>query len=224
MGRVASPDLTSPSPGGNSPSPLRWAVFISGRGSNLQVLLDQCELAPVSLVISSKLKVAGVGKARRAGVRVVGIGHKEPNWDLALQELRRNRVTHIFLLGFMRIFPAHMIEPYEGRIFNLHPSLLPEFKGANGFAESFHARRAMGATLHHVTVALDEGRTVAQKPLHLPRALNEEPSATNAGPNSESAAALRFQIAQTLLATTEQRLVRDGITRLTAIDRLRFHR
>ncbi len=176
----------------------RWAVMISGRGSNLQALLDEAEWLRPQLVISSRTTVAGVGKARRAGVPVLCIGHKTPNWSLFLSELERHRITDVALLGFMRILPPEVIRSFAGRMYNLHPSLLPDFKGAKGFEESYAAQRSMGATIHGVSEGLDEGPILRQRALRLSSWANH------------SAGAARMQ-----LAALEQQLVRESLRRLS---------
>jgi phosphoribosylglycinamide formyltransferase 1 len=143
----------------------RWAVFISGTGSNLQALLDRFH-EPIPLkVYSSKLKAPGVGKARRMGIPIEIL--KSPiDWNLVHSDLVRHRIKKIFLLGFMKIIPSEFIDQWKGKILNLHPSLLPLYPGLNSFDRAWDDKAALGASVHEVIAELDAGHVLRQRKLN----------------------------------------------------------
>lgn len=145
-------------PGIKIPQASRWAVFISGRGSNLQALLDQ--QLDVALVVTNKPLAPGVFKARRFGIPVYVLG---ADWSQLQQELCRCQISQILLLGFMKIVPESFIQLWKGSIFNLHPSLLPEFKGLKAFERSIKEKFDLGCSYHEVTAELDSGKVILQK-------------------------------------------------------------
>ncbi len=150
----------------------RLAVLISGRGSNLQAIIDACasgELpAQIALVISNNPDAAGLQRAERAGIVAVCIDHREfgsrEAFDEALvSELRAHAVDLVILAGFMRILTSVLIEPYLGRMLNIHPSLLPRYPGLNTHQRALDAGDSeAGATVHFVTEQLDGGPPVLQ--------------------------------------------------------------
>lgn len=139
-----------------------WAVFISGRGSNLQTLLSVQNLKRIKLVISNKKDAAGVRKARRFGIPVVFM-NQSVGFEQISQHLQQFKITHIFLLGFMKLIPANFIESFKGFIINLHPSLLPLHKGLQAIEKSHADRCPMGISLHYVNENMDEGEVIIQK-------------------------------------------------------------
>jgi phosphoribosylglycinamide formyltransferase-1 len=179
----------------------RWAVFISGRGSNLQTLLDGLEENRIVLVISSSAKAPGILKARRLGIPVA-IFNKKINWSELHQVLKQHSVQRIFLAGFMKIIPAEFIENWAGRILNVHPSLLPAFPGLQAIEKSFADGAAMGVTVHVVTPEMDAGPQVLQK------------TAVTADLRQKSEQkALTLSEAEFLISITEQSLVRESFRR-----------
>lgn len=140
----------------------RWAVFISGRGSNLQSLLDQQELFPISLVVSSRASAPGLQRAKRFGVTTYVMEKQSSDPWKGLQNILHERgIAKILLLGFMKIIPEEFLRGFP-KIFNLHPSLLPEFKGLHAFERSWVDGESLGVSLHRVTPGLDEGPVVLQ--------------------------------------------------------------
>lgn len=140
----------------------RWAIFISGRGSNLQTVLDGIDDINVIVVVSNSASAPGVAKARRMGVPVFLIG-KKIDWDEVHFELKKRRVNRIFLAGFMRLIPGSFVEKWKDQILNVHPSLLPEFPGMNAIENSFGSSSDMGVTVHYVTAEMDAGEVLFQK-------------------------------------------------------------
>jgi phosphoribosylglycinamide formyltransferase-1 len=147
-------------------------VLISGRGSNLQAFIDACDrgalAARISLVISNNPDAAGLQRAERAGIATRCINHREyasrEAFDQALvDQLRAHAIDLVILAGFMRILTPVLIEPYRGRLLNIHPSLLPKYPGLNTHQRALDAGDAeAGATVHFVTQELDGGPPVLQ--------------------------------------------------------------
>lgn len=135
------------------------AVFVSGRGSNLQALLDQ-EGCNIRLVCSHlKLSAADL-KSKRNFIPVFKT--KKIDFLEWLQVLKSQRVNRVFLLGFMRIVPGFFVDSWKDRMLNLHPSLLPLFPGLDAFEKSYEEKTDVGVTIHKVTSKLDAGEIVAQ--------------------------------------------------------------
>ncbi len=151
---------------------LRLVVLISGRGSNLQTLLDQSasgELsAEVVAVISNQPGVYGLERARQAGVPALELDHKRfadrPGFEAALIELiDRYQPDLVILAGFMRLLTAGFTDHYQGRLLNIHPSLLPKFRGLHTHERAIAAGETEhGATIHFVTAELDGGPLIVQ--------------------------------------------------------------
>ena len=135
---------------------MRTAIMISGRGSTMQALLDLASTLRVSLVVSSKATALGLLRARRSGIQTL-ILDKKIDYKKLDQELKKRGVEKIFLAGFMKIIPDFFVKSWEGRIVNVHPSLLPLYPGLSAFEKSFEEKNHMGVTLHQVTAQLDEG-------------------------------------------------------------------
>jgi phosphoribosylglycinamide formyltransferase-1 len=148
-------------------------VLISGRGSNLQSILDETRAgrlpAEVRAVISNNPDAPGLAHARAAGVPdVVVVNHRDfPNraaFERALMDrIDAHRPALVVLAGFMRVLGRDFIEHYAGRLMNIHPSLLPAFPGLNTHARAIEAGvRRHGATVHFVTPEVDAGPIIAQ--------------------------------------------------------------
>ena len=153
----------------------RVGVLISGRGSNLQALIDAVADgrldASLSLVISNREDAEGLQRAQRAGIEAICVSHlgrrSRDDYDRALVgELQRRRVDLVCLAGFMRVLGGAMIAAFPNRILNVHPSLLPSFPGVNAQAQAFeHGVKVAGVTVHLVTSELDGGPIVLQRPV-----------------------------------------------------------
>ncbi len=151
---------------------LRLVVLISGRGSNLQAILDQSisgELpAEVVAVISNQPGVYGLERARRVGVPALELDHRNfadrPDFESALINLMDDYQPDLVILaGFMRILTAGFTEHYRGRLLNIHPSLLPKFQGLHTHEKALAAGETEhGATIHFVTAELDGGPLIVQ--------------------------------------------------------------
>jgi phosphoribosylglycinamide formyltransferase 1 len=147
-------------------------VLISGRGSNLQSIINAARSgqldATVAVVISNRADAAGLRRARDAGIETVCLQPRDhadrDEYDRALvQALCGRRVDLVCLAGFMRIVGPALLEAFPNRILNIHPSLLPAFPGLNAQQQALdHGVRITGATVHLVTSMLDDGPIVAQ--------------------------------------------------------------
>lgn len=171
-----------------------WAVLISGRGSNLQALLDLKSDVDLKLVVSSSAKAPGLLRAKRQGVETLVLP-KKIDWTELDRELRARNISHVFLAGFMKIVPPEFVAKWENRIVNVHPSLLPAFPGLKAIELSHAAGADMGVTVHVVTPEMDAG----------PRLLQRKCMTAGHGQSLE--------IAQIAVARTEQRLVREAVAR-----------
>ena len=143
-------------------------ILISGRGSNMQALIQAALPARFAAVVSSAAAAPGLEIARRHGVATAIVDHRSYDdrsaFDAALaQEIDRHRPHLVLLAGFMRILTAAFVRRYEGRIMNIHPSLLPAFPGLHTHRAALRAgSRVHGCTVHFVTPELDHGPIVVQ--------------------------------------------------------------
>ena len=146
----------------------RYVILISGRGSNMVALLDARLPGTCAAVISSRPDATGLQAAAARGVPAVAIDHKayadREAFDAALAaEIDRHAPDLVLLAGFMRILTDGFVRRYEGRLLNIHPSLLPAFPGVKTHAQALAAGvRLHGCTVHFVTPALDGGPIIAQ--------------------------------------------------------------
>lgn len=138
------------------------AVFISGHGSNLNVFLENKDKFQNLFVVSSNQEAYGLVRAKNHQVESL-ILDKKINWEKLHTELRERKIDLIFLAGFMKIVPASFVKLWEGRIYNLHPSLLPKYKGLNAIKQAYEAQDDIGVSIHHVVPEVDAGEIVDQK-------------------------------------------------------------
>ncbi|UTW53885.1 phosphoribosylglycinamide formyltransferase [Kordiimonas sp. SCSIO 12610] len=148
------------------------AVLISGNGSNLQALIDAAALsdypAEIALVISNRPDAFGIERAQKAGIRTAVIDHKKyetrSEFENALQsELTKQPIDLICLAGFMRILNPEFVELWRDRMINIHPSLLPAYKGLNTFQRAIDdGVRFAGCTIHYVVPEMDAGPIIMQ--------------------------------------------------------------
>jgi phosphoribosylglycinamide formyltransferase-1 len=143
-------------------------ILISGRGSNMQALLEAPLPARLSAVLSNNPRAAGLDLARRHGVETAVIDHHDyPDrdaFDRALAaQIDRHAPDLVVLAGFMRILGSWFVQRYAGRLLNIHPSLLPAFTGIHTHRRALaDGVKLHGCTVHFVTSALDHGPIVAQ--------------------------------------------------------------
>ncbi len=143
-------------------------ILISGRGSNLQALLEAQLPGHIAAVISNRPAALGLELARQHGVATIALDHKDyasrEDFDLALAaQIDRHGADLVVLAGFMRILGEDFVRRYSGRLLNIHPSLLPVFPGLDTHARALAAGvKIHGASVHFVTPALDCGPIVIQ--------------------------------------------------------------
>jgi phosphoribosylglycinamide formyltransferase 1 len=151
---------------------IETAILISGRGSNMAALIEAARgesfPAHVSVVVADRPDAGGLSIARAMGVEAIAIDAKvlgsRAAFEAALdRELCRRGVELLCLAGFMRILSADFVERWRGRALNIHPSLLPAYKGLDTHARALaDGAREHGCTVHWVTAELDAGEIVAQ--------------------------------------------------------------
>lgn len=156
----------------------RIAVLISGRGSNLQALIDAVAQgtldAEIAVVVSNRAGAPGLDRARAAGIDTITIAHRdyptrEAFEDVLVRELRARRVSLVCLAGFMRLLGRTFLDAFPNAIVNIHPSLLPAFPGVDAQGQALaHGVTVAGATVHFVTGELDGGPIICQAavPVH----------------------------------------------------------
>jgi phosphoribosylglycinamide formyltransferase-1 len=151
----------------------RLGVLISGRGSNLQALIDAVNAgdldAEIALVISNREDAAGLDRARRAGIEAISVSHRgwpsREDFDRALvRELKARDVGLVCLAGFMRLVGRPLLDAFPNAIVNIHPSLLPAFPGVDAQRQAVeHGAKVSGVTVHLVTSELDNGPIIFQR-------------------------------------------------------------
>jgi len=151
----------------------RVAILISGRGSNMQALIgaaaQESYPAQIALVISNRRDVPGLGVAAAAAIATeivdqAGYPNDREGFDRAAQaRLEAHRIELICLAGFMRLLSRRFVEQWQGRMLNIHPALLPSFKGLDTHARALEAGvKIHGATVHFVVPEVDSGPILAQ--------------------------------------------------------------
>ena len=150
----------------------RLVILISGRGSNMVSILEAIDAkqlsADIVAVISNRPDAAGLVAAADRGIATAAVDHTEyqdrDSFDRALAEsIDRFNPDLVILAGFMRILTADFVNHYSDKLLNIHPSLLPKFKGLNTHQRAIDAKEAEhGATVHFVTAELDDGPIVLQ--------------------------------------------------------------
>ena len=154
-------------------------VLISGRGSNLQAIIDAIAArhlaAQIAIVISNRPQAEGLQRAANAKIPTIVIDHTDDafrtreDYDKRLvEELKRREVELVCLAGFMRLLSPVFIKAFPNSILNVHPSLLPAFPGVNAQYQAWeHGVKVTGATVHLVTTELDGGPIVLQDVIHV---------------------------------------------------------
>ena len=146
------------------------AVFISGTGSNLKSLvkhsLKKNSKFQICLVISNKSKAKGLNYAKRYKIKKKVVNYSNTNnaeMDI-LNELKRSKIDLVCLAGYMKILSKNFIKKFKGKILNIHPSLLPKYKGINTHQRALdNNEKFSGCTIHYVNSKLDSGKIILQK-------------------------------------------------------------
>ena len=149
---------------------IKTAVFISGKGSNLRSLIKFTKKikSPISieLIISDNLKAKGLkyGKIFKIKKKIFNFENKKFNENKLISTLKKNEIKVICLAGFMKILSKSFIKKFKGKILNIHPSLLPKYKGLNTHKRALKDNeKYSGCTVHFVTSKLDSGKIILQK-------------------------------------------------------------
>ena len=147
---------------------IKIAVLVSGSGSNLQALMDANLSGEIVGVISNKPEAYALQRAKQAGIATAIIEHKQyPNresFDAVMhQQLLDWDVDLVILAGFMRILSAQFVQSWQGKMVNIHPSLLPNYKGMHTHQRVLNTGDVLhGCTVHYVTAELDAGQALTQ--------------------------------------------------------------
>lgn len=147
---------------------IRIAVLVSGSGSNLQALIDANLSGHIVGVISNKPEAYALERAKKSGIQTTIIEHKQyPNReafdDVMHQQLLDWKIDLVILAGFMRILSAQFVSAWHGKMINIHPSLLPHYKGMHTHQRVLNTGDVYhGCTVHYVTAELDAGQALAQ--------------------------------------------------------------
>ena len=149
------------------------AVFVSGSGTNLQAIIDAVSTgrikAEIALVVSDNKNAFALTRAKNADIDTYvlnpkGFATREEYDKRIIDELEARRVELVVLAGFMRLVSSLFVSRYNGRIVNIHPALLPSFKGTHGIKEAFeYGVKRTGVTVHFVDDKLDHGPIILQE-------------------------------------------------------------
>ncbi|TID67427.1 phosphoribosylglycinamide formyltransferase [Acinetobacter junii] len=152
---------------------MRIAVLVSGNGSNLQALIDANLSGQIIGVLSNKADAYALERAKQANIATAVVSHKDfPNresFDEAMhQQLIAWQIDLVILAGFMRILTPSFVSQWQGKMLNIHPSLLPYYKGVNTHQRVLNTGdRFHGCTVHFVTAELDAGQSIAQSAIEV---------------------------------------------------------
>ena len=155
-------------------------VFISGQGSNLKNLIlrsrDNSFPINIRLIITNNKNAYGIIYAKKNSIPYVVINTKSRNYEnMLLQNLKKNKISFVCLAGYMKIVSKNFIEKFGKKIINIHPSLLPKFKGLNTFSRVLkNKEKKTGSTVHYVNNKLDSGQIISQKKIFINANDNEE--------------------------------------------------
>lgn len=157
--------------------PLKIGVLLSGSGTNLQAIIDEVRDAalPVDIVkvVSSRPDAYGIERAKQAGIPVVVLNRQiytDPQAAdrMIVDELRAVGAEYVVMAGYMRKLTPVVLDAFPGRVLNLHPALLPSFKGAHAIQDAFDAGvKVTGVTVHFANEDYDKGPIVAQEPVRI---------------------------------------------------------
>ncbi len=164
---------------------MKIAAFVSGRGSNLNAILnspDLKKLVEVVAVVSDKIDCKAFEIAREFGISpfTVGVGEEKINQSEITSVLKNIGVNFIVLAGYLKLIPNELVEQFENRIINIHPALLPSFGGKGMYGLNVHravynsSAKVSGATVHMVDRSYDTGKIIAQKCVDISDVKNPE--------------------------------------------------
>tara|TARA_B100000029_G_scaffold498714_1_gene567941 strand:- start:2792 stop:3376 length:585 start_codon:yes stop_codon:yes gene_type:complete len=146
------------------------SIFISGTGSNLKNLiihsLKKCSKFKIALIITNNPKAKGLNYAKKFKIKkkIINYSNNKNAEKKILIELKKNKINLICLAGFMKILSKNFIKKFKGKIINIHPSLLPKYKGLNTHQRAMDNKESYsGCTVHYVNSKLDSGKIILQK-------------------------------------------------------------
>jgi len=152
------------------PKKIKTAVFISGKGSNLNNLIKFSKFKnypySVDLIISNTNKAKGLKYSKKYGIekKIISYDKKVKSDKKILYFLKQKKIKLICLAGFMKILSSNFVKKFKGNIINIHPSLLPKYKGLNSHIRAIkNGEKFSGCSVHHVTSKLDSGKIILQK-------------------------------------------------------------
>src|SRR5580658_10281037 len=191
----------------------RVAILISGRGANMAALIAAAKKpgypAEIALVLSNRPDAAGIARAAAEGIATVVVDHSEfgkdrEGFERAVQALlEAHRIDIVCLAGFMRLLTRWLVGRWSGRMINIHPALLPQFKGLHTHRRALEAgAEEHGATVHFVSVGMDEGPVILQRAVPV------------LGSDTEASLAARVLEVEHQIYPQALRLVAEGRARL----------
>ena len=153
-------------------APLNFGILLSGSGTNLQAIIDEIEAgrlnAKISLVVSSRPDAYGITRAQNSNIKTLVMDKTQyANPELAdetiVEALKEAGAEYVVMAGYMRMVTPVMLNAYPNKVINLHPALLPSFKGAHGIKDAFDAGvKITGITVHFANAEYDKGPIIAQ--------------------------------------------------------------
>jgi phosphoribosylglycinamide formyltransferase-1 len=156
------------------------AVFASGRGTNFSAVIRAVKKGKVranlSLLVCDNPKAGAISRAKRAGIKITLVERKDSSSkgdfeNKIIQHLKENKIDLIVLAGFMRLLSPALVREYKGRILNIHPALLPSFKGTEGIKDAFnYGAKVTGVTVHFVDEEMDHGPIILQQAVKIEEA------------------------------------------------------
>lgn len=154
---------------------MKIAVFVSGSGTNLQAIIDAKNRGgikgEIALVVSDVAACFALERAKKSGIKTLVVETKDfkskPEFEKEiLKNLKKEKIDLIVLAGYMKLLSVDFIKQYENKILNIHPSLLPSFKGTHGIKDAFlYGVKVTGPTVHFVTPDMDAGPIILQGPI-----------------------------------------------------------
>ncbi len=148
-------------------------IFISGQGSNLKNLINRSRdknfPIKISLIISNNKKAYGISYAKKFGIPYIFINTNIHNYENKIFfNLKKYNISFICLAGYMKIISSNLIRSYQKKIINIHPSLLPKFKGLNTYSRMLKSKETKaGCTVHYVNEKLDGGCSITKKSFYI---------------------------------------------------------
>ncbi|ARK28706.1 phosphoribosylglycinamide formyltransferase [Halalkalibacter krulwichiae] len=156
---------------------MKLAIFASGSGTNAEAIIHAAQQQTlemeIALVVTDKPKAKVIEKAERLNVPMLicdpkSFETKDAYEEQVVRELKKRQVTFIALAGYMRLIGSTLLNAYEGRIVNIHPSLLPSFPGLDAIGQAFQAGvKITGVTIHYVDEGMDTGEIIAQEAVRI---------------------------------------------------------